>query len=431
MTLSAVAWGSNSSGQLGAGYKGGENLTPVPVALTGVRSISAYYYSTAAWMAGYGVRAVGANAFGELCDGLRAERATWGQCKGLTEVTQLAMGGAHGVARVKNATVATFGGNSFGTAGIGTAKYESGYDLPQHPVLANVASVAAGGSMCAAILTDGTLVAWGENRMGQLGDGTLIDKAVPTPVKGVAGVKAVALGGLGSHGGHMLILLNDGTVLECGGRGKQALAKPVPGLTGVVAVAAGDSQHSLALTADGCVLAWGSNERGELASAPNGTVTPVPILEGCTAISAGLWTSAAIKGGQVLVSGWGRYGVMGNGGTNDSAVPAPVSNLCEAVAVDLGEYHAVALTHMPPPPAPLTVTPGKGSLTLNWTAQDEPRWLITWRKFAHPHLKWEGHAYLPPSTRSYTIPGLVSGQVYEAGCEAIVFGQPVVTAQVL
>ena len=57
-------------------------------------------------------------------------------------------------------------------------------------------SVVAGGGHTVAIKSDGTLLAWGLNRNGQLGDGTSVDKATPTQV----GVSTAATGSLVSAG---------------------------------------------------------------------------------------------------------------------------------------------------------------------------------------------------------------------------------------
>lgn len=434
MTLTAVAFGQNSNGQLGGGYRGGESLTPQTVLLSGFRSVIPGYYSTWGLMAGGGVRALGDNNAGELGNGTRLESAVWTQVKGLSGVTQLACGGAHALALLKGGTVATWGGNSFGTLGVGTEKYESGSPVPVFPALSGVASVYAGGAMCAAILTDGSLVAWGEGKSGAMGDGTLTDKTVPTPV-GVHGVKAVALGGLGSVGGHMLILLNDGTVLACG-KNKQgqlgdgstinrSVPTPVKGLTGVVAIAAGPS-HSLALLNDGTVVGWGSNSHGELAagSLPF-SVNPIKVLTGCSAFAAGLWTTLAIAGGRLYACGWGRYGVVGS--HEDRHTPTVI--LEEAVAVHAGEYHATALVKGAGPAPVLSCTVGKGSVTVTWTSVDEPRWIISHRKAVHPRVHWEGSEQSHnPKLRTWTVSGLPSGVPVEVGVEAIHFGERTITA---
>ncbi|EKD46593.1 MAG: hypothetical protein ACD_67C00157G0001, partial [uncultured bacterium] len=48
--------------------------------------------------------------------------------------------------------------------------------------------IATGGGNTCALKTDGTVYCWGNNNMGQLGDGTLLDRKLPLKVLGVGGV---------------------------------------------------------------------------------------------------------------------------------------------------------------------------------------------------------------------------------------------------
>ncbi|WP_158287465.1 RCC1 domain-containing protein [Dokdonella fugitiva] len=55
-------------------------------------------------------------------------------------------------------------------------------------------SVASGGSHSCGLTTSGGVRCWGLNSSGQLGDGTMLYRAVPTPVTGLSsGVKALAV----------------------------------------------------------------------------------------------------------------------------------------------------------------------------------------------------------------------------------------------
>src|SRR6185369_17064121 len=112
--------------------------------------------------------------------------------------------------------------------------------------------------------SDGTVWAWGDGRVGQLGDGNFYTDppygvATPVQVRGLSGVVAIAGGSE-----HSLALKSDGTVWAWGSgysgqlgdgnfytTGNRGVATPVQvsGLTSVTAIAGG-GEHSLALKSD-------------------------------------------------------------------------------------------------------------------------------------------------------------------------------------
>ena len=166
----------------------------------------------------------------------------------------------------------------------------------------------------------GLVWTWGWNGVGQLGDGTTTDRQTPVPVPGLSGIVAVA----GSPY-HSLALKGDGTVWAWGwnvlgqlGDGtttdRHAPVK-VPGLTGVVAIGAG-GLHSLALRGDGTVWGWGYNGYGQLGDGTLATrLTPTKTqLTGITSISAGLFHNLAIREeGTAWSWGYNGYGELGDG----------------------------------------------------------------------------------------------------------------------
>src|SRR5689334_1668925 len=77
-----------------------------------------------------------------------------------------------------------------------------------------VKAIAAGASHGLALLSDGTVWAWGHNDHGQLGDGTYKDRPVPVQVNGLADTVAIAAGQI-----HSLALKKDGTVWVWGSTG--------------------------------------------------------------------------------------------------------------------------------------------------------------------------------------------------------------------
>jgi len=206
-----------------------------------------------------------------------------------------------------------------------------------------------------AAVTPGTLLAWGRNNAGELGDGTRTDRALPAPVPGLTAVTALSEGS-----GHTLAVLSNGTVRAWGNNSNGQLGDgtttnrstpaPVPGLTGVVAVAGGLA-HSLALLADGRLFAWGRNSQGQLGIGSSGgdQRTPVQVqnlgLSRVKAVAAGdNFTLVLSSDGTVLACGDNVSGALGDGTTTDRSTLAPVQNLIPAKAIAAGRRHSMALT---------------------------------------------------------------------------------------
>ncbi|WP_407573000.1 RCC1 domain-containing protein [Deinococcus altitudinis] len=192
---------------------------------------------------------------------------------------------------------------------------------------------------------DGQVQAWGSNVIGQLGDGTTVNRLVPVAVTGLQDVLAVA-----ANGAHSLALQRDGTVQIWGSKGGSNATTPIPqvfpGLSGVVSLAAGGG-FTLALRADGTVWAWGSGSSGQLGNGQMSySATPVMVqgLHDVVSVSAGDTFSLALAADGTAWA-WGNNAAsqLGNGNSTDSAVPVRVSGLQGATQLAAGAYHALAL----------------------------------------------------------------------------------------
>lgn len=216
---------------------------------------------------------------------------------------------------------------------------------------------AAGGWGFALAASGDRVYSWGVNSATILAKaGGNEDGADPATLDEVAsGVIAAAAGF--DHG---LLLCDGGKVLAFGpafrppGTAPGLFLSPVPFKVAVTQVAAGE-HHSLALTADGDVYAWGSNAEGQLgdgsthsSAAPLAVAGPScgsrdpALLHPVTAIAAGARHSAAVNSqGQVLAWGWSLHGQCGTGSSVPS-VPTPtvVAALgplkCVSVAAGMG-----------------------------------------------------------------------------------------------
>lgn len=261
----------------------------------------------------------------------------------------LAGGNNHSLAVLTDGTVRAWGYNASGQLGDGT--------LTSSPVpvtvggLSGVVSVSGGSSHSLALLNDGTLRAWGTNTNGQLGDGTTRDRSTPGVVAGLNTVVSVS-----ASNNHNLALLADGTVRTWGANASGQLGDgsttdrstpvAVRGLQDVVSVSGGGS-HALAVLADGTVRAWGADNYGQLGdgSVTNSPVTaPVTVggLSNVANLSGGNLHSVAVLGdGTVRTWGYNIAGQLGNGNTSNSAVPVAVSSLTGAVRVSSGANHSL------------------------------------------------------------------------------------------
>jgi alpha-tubulin suppressor-like RCC1 family protein len=268
---------------------------------------------------------------------------------GIATATSVAVGDLHSCARLANGTVQCWGDNAIGQLGNGTIVNSS------TPVtvsgLATVTSVAAGRYLSCAVLANGTVRCWGNNVSGALGDGTIINSSTPVVVSGVTTATAVAVGSF-----HSCALLANGTV-QCWGRNVEgelgngtstsgsSTPVPVSNIANATAVAAGHF-HSCAVLANGTVQCWGENFYGQL-----GNGTPVdfstPVVVGgvttATAIAAGDYHSCAtLANGTVQCWGWNGDGQLGNGTDVASATPVTVSSVVTATAIAAGESHSCA-----------------------------------------------------------------------------------------
>jgi alpha-tubulin suppressor-like RCC1 family protein len=302
-----LEWGDGPYGQLGT-----HAPTAVPVAVSGlgtVAAISAGTLDSFVVLSDGAVKGWGINDVGELGNGTTGpEECIFGtpcskvpaEVSGLSGVTAVAAGFDHTLALKSDGTVVAWGSNLYGQLGDGTTSDR------HSPVavtgLSGVVAIAAGDKFSLALLSDGTVKAWGYNGYGQLGDGTTTYKDEPVAVSGLSGAKAIAAG---SDGDFALALLNDGSVRSWGENGfgelgdgtteTRKLPVAAGGLRSVTALAAGN-RHAMALLSDGTVAAWGSDEDhqlGDESTTKRTAPTAVAGVMGISGIAAGGYDSFA------------------------------------------------------------------------------------------------------------------------------------------
>lgn len=127
----------------------------------------------------------------------------------------LAAGEKHTIALRSNGTVWTWGANDYGQLGDGsTTAHSSPVQVKNADgtgYLQNIVRVAAGRNTSYALDNRGAIYSWGDNTFGQLGNGPVPPKSIPTAIQGIEDVIEIAAGSE-----HAVALKKDGTVWTWG-----------------------------------------------------------------------------------------------------------------------------------------------------------------------------------------------------------------------
>ena len=360
----AWAWGNNSDGELGNGtvtrYSG--LSTPVKVVnLTNVVAVTGGDQHSLALRSDGTVWAWGNSGWGQLGQGTYGGRSTPVQVPGLTNVKAIAAGSLHNLALKSDGTVWGWGFNYYGQVGNGSSG-DNVLSPAQVKGLSGVVGIAAGGFSSIALKADRTVWAWGYDGQGELGNATSDENAHSRPTQVRRLTTAVSIASGGSHelavladgsvwawGDNELSQLGSTTTARCGAYGTPCSMVPVRagGLSGITKVAGGSS-FSLALRADGTAWGWGDNGYGELGTGSatlfGGVKTPVRAnVTSVVAVAAGasfsLWLTS---NGEAWAAGSNYFGQLGNGTFNDSSSPVKVG-LSGLSAIGCGHDHSLAV----------------------------------------------------------------------------------------
>ncbi len=140
-------------------------------------------------------------------------------------------------------------------------------------------AISAGWDHALALATNGTVWAWGQNGVGELGDGTTSNRISPVLLTNLTNIVAVSGGDW-----HSSALATDGTAWKWGrndvgqlgngaaDRAGNFIPHPIPAkiqldnygapFTNITRVAARD-WHNIAVKSDGSVWQWGANDQGQ------------------------------------------------------------------------------------------------------------------------------------------------------------------------
>ena len=292
-------WGRNNYGQTGLGFESDPrkdiNLEQHPfspaLVTTDTTFVSlAFGQNTSAALADNGtVWAWGDGSHGQLGQGIENTALNEDdssiplQVQGINDAVSVVRGYNQTLILHSDGSVSAFGENKYGQLGDGTTDNR---DIPVKPALSNIVQIASGASFSLAVDSDGRVWSWGRNNDGQLGLGMSDSDAHPSPTQVTINepIEAVIAGKA-----HVLALARSGTVYGWGLNFSSQIGmydrdnvdpdwpkeivspKKLPWFTDAVAVWANGNQ-SFAERQNGQVYPWGQNMMGTLGVEFDGNV---------------------------------------------------------------------------------------------------------------------------------------------------------------
>jgi alpha-tubulin suppressor-like RCC1 family protein len=349
---SVWTWGSDVSGKLGDGnispsYNVTNNDSFLPLRVRGpgntgylssIIAISAGESHNTALRSDGTVWAWGWNAFGQLGNGSTNDASTPVQVSGLSNVVAISGRAYHCLALKSDGTVWGWGWNTSGQLGIGSAA-PAGVTSPVQVIgLTNPATISAGYTTSLALMSNGTLLTWGTDRKGEMGQtNPNVFSYHPIPVLGISNVVSVS-----DDFQEPEALTSDGTIwmwgwnnlgqLGNGNTNDQHIPARVLNLTNMIFAGATGDRNNCAIRADHTVWTWGRNFNGQLGiGTADQNAHPLPVQvppfgkANVILVQTPDWHSLALEADGTLW-GWGAndHGQLGNGGTDDAYSPTPV-----------------------------------------------------------------------------------------------------------
>lgn len=258
--------------------------------------------------------------------------------------------GADFVFKIKNSgRLEAFGKNKFGQIGDGTLNdFDKLNRVPGHE---NIAQIACGDNFTLFRKYDGSLYSVGNNEHGQLGIGTKIHNKNPQKIWGIEGLKSVAAGNESCAA-----VLASGAVLtwgnnDCGQLGEDKLLlretpKRVKEVSKVKQIDVG-TNHMAAVLYDGTVMCWGDNAHGQIGTGFKGKMVEPTLsnMSGAFYIAAGRnFTVAALENGKVMGWGHNHVGQLGMSAETDVLFPREIPKIKGVVKIVARDSFVLALT---------------------------------------------------------------------------------------
>lgn len=362
---SITCWGDNSKGQLGTGDTISQSIPVSTLSLGAGRtaqSVVAGHTQTCALLDNGSVSCWGEQYLTNDTKVILTQPSLVGDFGDNRTAVQISSGLDFSCAVLNDGNVSCWGRGASGRLGNGgTTSSTNPTQTSSFGSGRKAMSVDLYSDHACALLDDESVMCWGRNDYGKLGDGTSTQRNVPVQVNAFPTNTTPIAVSVGSH--HSCALLDIGDV-SCWGEGTYGQNgdgtnpnRPSPGLTSgfgegrlAVSVASGD-HHICALLDSGEVACWGDGGSGRLGNGAS-SMTSSPVLtssfgeeRSATSLSVGSYHGCVVlDSGQISCWGSGADGRLGNGEASNQANPVLTKTLGPSVSsISAGGDHSCAL----------------------------------------------------------------------------------------
>ncbi|KAI6232114.1 putative E3 ubiquitin-protein ligase HERC4 [Aphelenchoides besseyi] len=260
-------------------------------------------------------------------------------------IIQICCSERHTLALTSSGQIYSCGANDKGELGRDSSDLIGKVDFRKN---LRIVQIATGSAHNLAIADDGRLFAWGSNEYLQCGlDASSTVVSLPARVKDVSQVCQVACGNISS-----IVLIETNKVLVFGWYINESvkpleieLLSPVP----IRRIEAG-SDHYAAISSGGYVLLWGRNDKSQTSVVGKSEVRIPVVVAGINSVSqvacGATHTVVLTRDGRIYAFGGNTFGQLGNDDRKDQPSPSLVVDLRNqpVVSIAAGSNHSVVLT---------------------------------------------------------------------------------------